>query len=169
VTQVLEVPAGVEVELKAVGKGEAVVQGVRRYNLPEADEAKSVFDIKVDYDTQEVEVNDRIDIDVSVTFDPPEPIKAGMTVLDVSVPTGFAAVEETLEKLLVQPNIKRYETAGRKVVLYIEDMEPGDTVSFSFQAVALYPVRGKGAVSSAYAYYMPEWRGETISAALDVQ
>lgn len=169
VTQVLEVPAGVEVELKAVGKGEAVVQGVRRYNLPAAEEAKSVFDIKVDYDTQEVQVNDRIDVDVSVTFDPPEPLKAGMTVLDVSVPTGFAAVEETLERLLAQPNIKRYETAGRKVILYIEDMEPGDTVSFSFEAVALYPVRGKGAVSSVYAYYVPEWRGETISAALDVK
>ncbi len=169
VTQVVEIPANASVQVKAVGKGEAVVQGVLRYNLPQAAEGQSVFDIKVDYGTGQVAVNDLIDIDVSVTFDPPEPIKAGMTVLDVSVPTGFAAVEDSLEALLNNPNIKRYELAGRKVIVYIEDMNPGDTVSFSFQALALYPVRGKGAASTAYSYYTPDWRGETVGQALNVQ
>jgi hypothetical protein len=42
-------------------------------------------------------------------------------------------------------------------------------VTFSFQAQALYPVRAKGAVSVAYSYYTPEWRGETVSQALSVQ
>jgi CD109 antigen len=169
VTQVVEVPAGVSVEVEATGKGEAVIQGVLRYNLPAAEGETSVFDISVEYDTNKVAVNDLIDIDVSVTFNPPEPIKAGMTVLDVSVPTGFAAVEDSLEALLEQPNIKRYEMAGRKVIVYIEDMNPGDTVSFSFQALALYPVRGKGAASVAYSYYTPDWSGETVSRAVDVQ
>ena len=50
-----------------------------------------------------------------------------MTVLDMSVPTGFAAVEESLAALLDNPNIKRYDVAGRKVIVYIEDMDPGDT------------------------------------------
>ena len=168
VTQVVQVPAGKAVKVKAEGKGEAVIQGVLRYNLPEAEGDPSVFDIRVDYDTDQVAVNDLIDIDVSITFDPPEPIKAGMTVLDISVPTGFAAVEDSLG-LLERPNIKRYETAGRKVIVYIEDMDPGDIVSFSFQAVALYPVNGKGAASTVYSYYTPDWRGETVSAALNVQ
>ncbi len=169
VTQMVEVPAGESVQVKATGKGEAVVQGVLRYNLPAADEGESVFDIAVDYDTDQVAVNDLIEIDVSLTFNPPEPIKAGMTVLDVSVPTGFAAVEDSLASLLDDPSIKRYEIAGRKVIVYIEDMNPGDTVSFSFQALALYPVRGKGAASTAYSYYTPEWRGETLGAAVNVQ
>ncbi|MBN1629712.1 MAG: alpha-2-macroglobulin [Thermoleophilia bacterium] len=169
VTQVVEVPAGEVVKVTAKGKGEAVVQGVLRYNLPEAEGETSVFDIRIDYDTDQVAVNDLIDIDVSITFDPPQPIKAGMTVLDISVPTGFAAVEDSLESLLTRPNIKRYEIAGRKVIVYIEDMDPGDTVSFSFQAVALYPVSGKGAASTVYSYYTPDWRGETVSAALSVQ
>lgn len=169
VTQVVAVPAGAPVTVKAVGRGEAVVQGVLRYNLPAAQEEKSVFDIRVDYDTDQVSVNDQLDIDVSVTFDPPQPIKAGMVVLDVSVPTGFAAVEESLVSLLERPNIKRYETAGRKVIVYIEDMAPGDTVTFSFKAVALYPVRGKGVASTVYSYYMPEWRGEALGGAVTVQ
>jgi len=166
---VVAVPAKVQVTVKAAGKGEAVVQGVLRYNLPTAGGERSVFDINVDYDTGQVAVNDQVDIDVSVSFDPPQPIKAGMVVLDVSVPTGFAAIEESLTGLLERPNIKRYEIAGRKVIVYIEDMAPGDTVSFSFKAVALYPVRGKGAASTVYSYYMPEWRGETLGAAVSVQ
>jgi CD109 antigen len=59
--------------------------------------------------------------------------------------------------------MKRYDVAGRKVIFYIEDMEPGDSISFSFQAKALYPVRAKGVVSDAYSYYKPQWRGETLS------
>lgn len=169
VTQVVEVPAGVSVRLDAQGKGEAVVQAVLRYNLVEAEKVASVFDIEVDYSTAQVAVNDVIDVNVALTFDPPEPIKAGMTVLDVSVPTGFAAVEESLGKLLEQPKVKRYDVAGRKVIVYLEDMIPGETVNFSFQALALYPVRGKGAASAAYAYYAPEWRGETVSQALSVE
>lgn len=168
VTQVVEVPAGVPVEVGTVGKGEAIIQGVLRYNLPSIEEEPGVFDITVDYDTAEVEVSDLVTVDVEVAFDPPEPVKAGMVVLDVSVPTGFDAVESSLAALLKQPGIKRYEMAGRKVIVYIENMAPGARVSFSFQAVALYPVRGKGAASTVYSYYMPEWRGETVGSALQV-
>ncbi len=169
VTQVVEVPAGATVEVGAKGKGEAVVQGVLRYNVPQADKRVTVFDIKVDYNTAQVAVNDLIEVKASVSFNPPEPIKAGMVVVDISVPTGFAAVDESLAKLLEQHKIKRYDVAGRKVIVYIEDMEPGDKVSLSFQARALYPVKAKSSVSSAYSYYTPGWRGETLSAAVTVQ
>ena len=54
VTQVVEVPAGEVVKVTAKGKGEAVVQGVLRYNLPKAEGETSVFDIRVDYDTDQV-------------------------------------------------------------------------------------------------------------------
>ncbi len=169
VTQVVEVPAGVTVELSSEGKGEAVVQGVLRYNIPEAPVARSVFDIKVDYNTAQVAVNDLIGIKASVTFNPPEPIKAGMVVVDISVPTGFAPVAESLDTLLTNKQIKRYDIAGRKVIVYIEDMNPGDTVGFTFEAQALYPVKAKSTVSSAYSYYTPDWKGETLSEAVTVQ
>ena len=168
VMQTIEVPAGEPVTVQAEGTGEAVVQGVLRYNIPEPDEVKPVFDISVDYDTAQVEVDDLVTADVSVTFNPPEPMKAGMVVVDVSVPTGFAAVEESLQKLLDKPKIKRYDVAGRKVIVYLEDMAPGEKLSFSFQVRALYPVRAKGAASEAYSYYTPEWRGETLSVPVDI-
>jgi CD109 antigen len=170
VMQVVEVPAGGQVQAEAQGRGQAVLQGVRRYNLPQPEETLTVFDISVDYDTTQVDVNDIVGVDVSVTFNPPELVKAGMVVLDVSVPTGFAPVSESLDRLpQEQPKVKRYDVAGRKVILYIEDMEPGETISFSFDVQALYPVRGKGAASQAYSYYNPQWKGETISEGLSIE
>jgi len=117
-----------------------------------------------------VEVNDTITVDVDVTFNPPEPLKAGMVVLDVAVPTGFESVRESIEEAVAgEPRMKRFDVAGRKVIFYIEDMDPGDSVSFSFDARALYPVKAKGVASQAYSYYKPEWRGETLGGEMEVR
>ena len=92
-----------------------------------------------------------------------------MVVLDVAVPTGFEPVRETVAALVAEnDNIKRFEVAGRKVILYIEDMLPGETVSFEFEARAKYPVRAKEVVSQVYSYYRPEHRGETLGGAMTV-
>ncbi|HET8945176.1 MAG TPA: alpha-2-macroglobulin, partial [Dehalococcoidia bacterium] len=171
VTQLIEVPAGAPMTIEAQGSGQGVYQAVTRYNLPAAEEEQNIFDITVDFDTTNVAVNDTVGVDVSVKFNPPvdplddvrSPVKAGMVVLDIAVPTGFAPVTETLDALVAgNPKVKRYDVAGRKVILYIEDMTAGETINFSFDVQAQYPVRAKGAPSQAYSYYTPEWRGETI-------
>jgi CD109 antigen len=168
----------VPVTIEAQGSGQGVYQAVSRYNLPEAGEEQSIFDITVDFDTTNVAVNDTVGVDVSVKFTPPPagpavdraPVKAGMVVLDVAVPTGFAPVTETLDALVAaDPKVKRYDVAGRKVILYIEDMAEGESLSFSFDMRAQYPVRAKGAASQAYSYYTPEWRGETIGEDVTVE
>ncbi len=164
VLQVFELPVGERVEISAEGKGEAIVQLVKRYNLPSIPEEMEVFHIDVEYDTHQVEVNDRVGVKVKVKFNPPIPIEAGMSILDISVPTGFRPVQETLEEVVDEiERITRYDIAQRKVIFYIEDMAPGDELEFEFQAQACYPVKAKGAISSAYSYYKPEWRGETLS------
>ncbi len=169
ILQVVEVPIGGAIELKAEGKGDAIVQLVRRFNLPQAEKGQDVFNIAVDYDTNKVEVDGVVKVAVSVQFNPPEPIQAGMVVLDVSVPTGFSAVAESLEAAAKAVNkIKRYDVAGRKAIFYIEDMAPGERVSFSFQVKALYPVKAQGTSSQAYSYYKPEMKGETLSRSLEV-
>jgi CD109 antigen len=88
-------------------------------------------------------------------------------VLDISVPTGFAPVSETLDTVVrdftgKEPRITRYDIAARKVIFYIETLKPGDTLSFRFDARALYPVRAMVAPSRAYAYYKPEVAGEDV-------
>jgi CD109 antigen len=164
VLQLVPLPMDEDVAISVEGKGQAVAQLVLRYNLPQAEKEAEIFHIEVDYDTHQVEVNDRIEIGVKVEFDPPLPIEAGMTVLDISVPTGFVPVEESIQKVVeAEPRIKRYDVAARKVIFYIEDMAPGDEITFEFEALASYPVRAKGVTSQVYSYYKPEWKSETLS------
>jgi CD109 antigen len=92
-----------------------------------------------------------------------------MVVLDVSVPTGFAPVRESIDAVVeINAQIKRYEVAGRKVIFYIENMKPGQSVSFNFKGKALYPVKAKGVASQAYSYYRPEWKGEVLGRDISV-
>jgi CD109 antigen len=111
-----------------------------------------------------VAVNDLVKVSVELAFNPPVPMEAGMTVLDVSVPTGFAPLRESIAGAIEKEGrIKRYDIAGRKAIFYIENMLPGDRLSFSFEVKAMYPVRAKGVSSRAYSYYKPEISGETLS------
>jgi CD109 antigen len=164
VLQVIELPVDGEYELTVDGKGKAVGQVVRRFNLPVArEETLNILQIDVDYDTTEVEVNDTLTVSAKLTFNPPQPAEAGMIVMDISIPTGFAAVAETVQAAVDDDvRIKRYELAGRKVIFYIENLQQRESVSLEFDAVALYPVKAKAVASRAYAYYSPELSGETL-------
>lgn len=172
VLQVVEVPVGKEIEINAEGDGEAVVQVVKRFNLLQPErEGEEILKLSVDYDTDEVEVNDTVKVSAAVEFNPPiETMKAEMVVMDISVPTGFAPVEETLDKVVMeQKKIKRYEVAGRKVIFYIEGMEANERISFSFDVKALYPVKAKGVSSEAYSYYDPDVKSEVVGGGIVVK
>ena len=170
VMQVVQVPLGDTLSIATEGRGNAVLQSVLRYNVPETRTGvQDVFDITVDYGTDHVEVDDLISVSATVTFTPPGPIQAGMVVLDVAVPTGFEPVRETIATLVEETaKLKRFEIAGRKVILYIEDMNPGETISLEFQALAKYPVRAMEVVSQVYSYYRPELRAESLGGAMSV-
>ena len=169
VMQSVDVPLGGTLVVDVTGKGQPVLQLVRRYNVAEA-EAKpaSAFRIDVNYNTTQVEVNDTITIEATVEFAPPTPMQAGMVVLDIAVPTGFAPVPESLDALKGRPKFKRYDIAGRKVVIYLEDMTPGERLTLAFKARALYPVRAQPVTSQAYSYYNPDMKGESLGKAVVV-
>ncbi|MFC1930287.1 alpha-2-macroglobulin family protein [Chloroflexota bacterium] len=165
VLQLIEVPSSGQLNIRAEGKGDAVLQVVKRYNLPgvEKDEFQA-FNINVDYDTSVVAVNDIVKVKADIEFNPPVPVKAEMVVLDISVPTGFAALSGSLDKIIdSSEKIQRYDISGRKVIFYIVDMSPGEKLSVSFDIKALFPVRAEGTATLAYSYYNPEQKGEVIS------
>jgi CD109 antigen len=174
VLQIVPVPINTLIDMTVNGKGDAIGQVVRRFNLPAVEStAQQILKIDVTYDTTEVAVNDLVKVSVSLAFNPPKemPIaEAGMIVLDVSVPTGFAPVTESIVAVTQKlPNIKRYDVAGRKVIFYVENMKPGQQIAFDFQVKALYPVKAKGVTSTAFSYYKPDIKGETLSAAVTVK
>jgi CD109 antigen len=175
VLQIVEVPVNAQIEMTVAGKGDAIGQVVRRFNEPAADTepAAQMLKIDVQYDTTEVEVNDLVKVSVNVAFNPLPELKiseAGMIVLDVSVPTGFTPVTDSIIAVTKKlPNIKRYDIAGRKVIFYVENMKPGESIAFYFQVKAQYPVKAKGVTSTAYSYYKPDIKGESLGAAVTVK
>jgi CD109 antigen len=169
VLQIVPVPIDSEVEIAIDGKGEVIAQVVTRFNIPDTGDPEEILKIDVEYDTTEVEVNDLVRVSVDLEFTPPFDMEAGMVVVDVSVPTGFAPVRESIERAVEsEEQLKRYEIAGRKVILYVENMLPGDSLSIDFDVQALYPVKAKGVTSEAFSYYKPEIRGEILSEAITV-
>ena len=166
VMQIVELPDANAVDVGAAGSGQAIVQVVHRYNVPEIEPAvQEMFRIEVDYGTDHVAVDDIIEIVASFAFTPPEGLNAdaGMTVLDVAVPTGFAPVDETVLALVADvPQVKRREIAGRKVIFYIEGLPPDEPLVLRFQARSQYPVRAQAVTSQIYSYYTPNWRSETL-------
>jgi CD109 antigen len=175
VLQIVPVPVDAQIEMTVEGTGDAIGQLVRRFNEPGTDDTPAAQMLKIDvaYDTTEVAVNDLVTVSVSLEFNPlPELNISGaeMIVLDISVPTGFAPVTDSIDAMIQQmPNIKRYDIAGRKVIFYVEDMKPGQRIAFAFQVRALYPVKAKGVLSTAYSYYQPDIKGETLGAPVTVR
>jgi CD109 antigen len=165
VLQIVQVPVNEEITINVNGEGEAIAQVVTRYNMPEVDEVEDpMLTVEVDYDATEVEVNDIVTVSAEIAFNPPIEMEAGMVVVDISIPTGFVPVTDTIASIVDgDPNMKRYEIAGRKVIFYIENLFPGDKVSFSFDVQAQYPVKAKGTSSMVYSYYKPEISGESLS------
>lgn len=174
VVQIVELPDGADLQISAAGSGRVITQVVQRFNMPEvARTAVEMFQIDVEYSADHVAVDDIIEITARFAYTPPESFgiapDAGMVVLDIAVPTGFAPVTDTVAAL-VDDNVrvKRYEIAGRKVILYLENLHPGDELELRFDALAQYPVRARPVVSQAYSYYTPHWRGETLGASVTV-
>ena len=170
VVQIFDVPAGESIQVLPEGEGEVVVQVVNRFNLPDVEvQPVDAFRIDVEYSADNIEVDDRIQVAVEIEFNPPIAVKAGMVVVDVSIPTGFAPVSETVQALVEEySNIKRREIAGRKVILYIEDMVPNESLSFEFEAVAVHPVQAQPVTSQVYAYYSPHMRAEHLGQEVSV-
>ncbi len=165
VLQIVELPVGDSVQISTQGNGEAIGQIVRRFNLPAVMiQSKPALTIDVKYDSTDVSVNDEVLVSVNLDFNPVQNMEAGMTVLDIAVPTGFAAVRESIEQMTKsQPKIKRFDISGRKIIFYLENLQPGDQVSFNFRIKALYPVKAKGVTSQAYSYYQPEINAQSLS------
>jgi CD109 antigen len=171
VLQIVDLPVNSNVKISVAGHGQAIAQVVRRYNLPEVTAtAHPALTIAVRYDAQEVAVNDEVRVSVDLAFQPQAKIEAGMTVVDIAVPTGFAAVKESIDRMLEkQPQIKRYDISGRKVIFYIENLRSGDQLAFEFAVKALYPVKAKGVTSQAYSYYQPEISAQSLSPDITVK
>lgn len=175
VVQIVEVPVDTQqVTLGIEGEGEVSYQLVKRFNviLPDVVEQKEI-ELNVTYDATSVTVDDIVTADVRVKYNGMPGIggmvnSSGMMIVDIAVPTGFTPVTTSLDALKENSTITRYEIAGRKVVLYIDEMQVGEELNFTMQMKALFPVKAAAQESKAYSYYNPEVSAEVKGVEMNV-
>jgi len=162
VLQIVEIPGSTElITLSMSGKGDINYQLVKRFNVILPDEPVfNDLEFEVEYDATDVAVNDIVDVHARVKYTG-RGNSTGMLILDVAVPTGFAPVVSTLDELKADGLISRYEIAGRKIILYVDDLPRGEELLFDLQVQAQFPVKAIIPDSSAYSYYNPEIKAES--------
>ncbi len=162
VLQIVEIPGSAElITLSMSGKGDINYQLVKRFNVILPDEPVFTdLEFEVEYDATDVAVNDIVDVHARVNYTG-RANSTGMLILDVAVPTGFVPVVSTLDELKTNGLISRYEIAGRKIILYVDDLPRGEELLFDLQVQAQFPVKAIIPDSSAYSYYNPEIKAES--------
>ena len=160
VLQMAELTSVRTVTLRQQGRGRVLYQLVHAFNVPVNPlPPESDVVLRVAYSASHVAVDDIVDVSVSVLYSG-EAEQTGMAIVDVSVPTGFAVVPESLQRVQSLAGISRIEQAGRKIIFYLDHLVRATPVEFTFQVQALYPVRADGGSSTAYLYYDPDSRAE---------
>ncbi len=157
VLQQFEVPKDrTAFELRSVGVGTVAYQWVERFNLPGEflPPSKNLI-FEVEYSTDHVEIDDIVDVRAVVRYSGWKE-KTGMVILDIGVPTGFEPVQTSLDKLQESETVSRVEVAGRKIILYMDELISGEEYVLELQIRATMPVSGKSTISKAYEYYDPD-------------
>jgi len=147
-----------EVRLSFEGKGNLLYQIVSRYYVPWAKipaPLKPILGIDVDYDRTSLAKDDLVTEKVRVTNN--TPMAATNVIVDLAVPPGFELQSEDLAAL-VGKGISRFEPAARQIIVYVDRVEPGKPLSFSFHLKATMMVKAVNGESAVYPYYNPEKR-----------
>jgi CD109 antigen len=171
VLQIAEIPLTSTVALIAEGSGEVRYQLVRRFNVLLHDDCvNNDMSLEVTYDAENIEVDDIVNVNVTVRYLASAP-SSGMMIVDVGVPTGFEVLQDSLDALVTAGLVSRVDLAGRKVILYVDELTGGEERTFTFKVRARFPVRAVIPDSKAYLYYEPdtkaEYQGREITVALN--
>ena len=152
-------PGANSIELEYSGEGAPLYQIVGRYYIPWARTAPArpgfePLSIAVMYDKNRLVQDDTATVTVTI-HNNTERI-AEMPLVDIGVPPGFTVVPDELDAAVKAGTISKYTVAGRQVIVYLEKLDPTQTISVSYQIRAKYPIKAKTPLSKVYPYYNPE-------------
>ena len=118
--------------------------------------AGSGVGLNVSWDRTNLTVDDTATVRTEVS---PGDGTIGMAIVDLPVPPGFEVETASLERLRERGSISRYETPGRQVVLYLEDVSEPRSLEVVYRATQ--PVEASTGGAEAYDYYNPDDRAST--------
>ncbi len=110
--------------------------------------------LNVHYDRQSLPVNATVQVQTQVTNHLTQAIP--MVMVELPIPTGFTVDRQAWDDYLSVRTIAKYEVVGTRVLVYLREIGPQDTVTLDYQLRALQPVDVAVEGGAVYEYYQPE-------------
>lgn len=145
------------IELSFKGEGSLLYEIVSKYYLPweaEPRPLKELLTIDVKYDKKELVQNDIVGVKVNVRNN--RPGIAHLVIVDLGIPPGFQVLTPDLDGLVEKKTIEKYSLTGRQIIVYLDKIESGRPIDFTYRLRAKYPLRAKTVQCRVYEYYNPE-------------
>ncbi len=148
------------IRLEWAGQGSPLYQIAARYYQPwvrpDAPVAKESgpLSISVNYDKTMLAQDDTAT--VTATVKNVTDRTAEMPLIDLGIPPGFTVQPDALEAAVENKTISKYTLAARQIIVYLEKLTPGQTVTLTYGLKAKYPIHARTPESKAYPYYNPE-------------
>jgi hypothetical protein len=150
------------VTLTSRGSGNVMYQVYLEQYLPwevVGEEEPEELQLTIDYDTTTIKVNDHITASVSLTYNG-EAVQVRMVVIDLRDPVGFSFEGSDFAKLDSEGTIDYYEISGRQCVVYIDELDRGETVNFSYRLKANKVIEGTVQDVAVWDMYNTDLRSE---------
>lgn len=144
-------------EVKLAATGRVLYQLEAGYALsPNAVEADASGPLRfsVRCDRTELTRNQRLGITVELGNRGMDTVAAPM--IEVGLPPGFTPRPGQLEAVVKRSGVARHEVGTRRIVFYLNELRPNQTLQLNFDLVARVPIRTDIPESKAYPYYNPE-------------
>lgn len=147
------------IHLEYSGEGSLLYQIVGRYytnwQTPAAPFTnEGPLAINVAYDKKTLAQDDTATVTVTIHNNTER--VAEMPLIDLGIPPGFTVVPDNLDEAVKAGKISKYTITGRQVIVYLEKLDPVQTLSLTYQVKAKYPIKAKTPLSKVYPYYNPE-------------
>ena len=159
-----------DVTIKFEGKGSTLYQIVGKHYLPwnkVPGEGRGELEIKLDYDRTTLAKDDMVTAKVSVRNNLPG--KTSMVIVDLGLPPGFEVQTEDIANLVENGTLQKYSLTGRQIICYLEKLDAGQVVSFSYRLKAKYPLKAQTPKSTVYYYYNPDRRADATPVEITVE
>ncbi|NPV48472.1 MAG: hypothetical protein HPY69_16150 [Armatimonadetes bacterium] len=163
-------PGRNDVTIKFEGKGSTLYQIVGKHYLPwdkVPGEGRGALDIKLDYDRTTLAKDDMVTAKVSVRNNLPG--QTSMIIVDLGLPPGFELQAEDIANLVENGTLQKFSLTGRQIICYLEKLEAGQVVSFTYRLKAKYPLKAQTPKSTVYEYYNPDRRAEATPVSITVE
>jgi len=163
-------PGEHRVDLSFAGEGALLYQVVGRFYDAEPFRVNLQLEeplaIDLKYDRTRLATDDLLNVEATVAWR--QPGRAKMVIVDLGLPPGFSLIPDDLDCLVQQEKIQKYDTTGRQIIVYLDELAQGAPLTVSYQLRAKYPLNAKTARSSVYEYYNPTSRAEAEPIELEV-